>query len=365
MSIALNRCDLHTTATDDGGGDADDNNKRSSDEIRWTDDKIRWSDDEDADDDDGGTRATKKDTTPDEDDEAALKDPFKEQDSTELFTRTFTLPAANPYHKNSDDDGTKNGNATKATTTIELQGYQAEADEIWKSTGLTLWRASDYLCEYLLEQPQLLLRRRNNNDNNDNNRNVLELGAGLGLVGLLAHRILASLTDRTAGNNTSRVVLTDGDTDTLAQLRANLKRNQEYNNQQQHRIECRQLLWGRETATKFRNATTSTTVTNTFDVILASDIVYAAGIVEPLWETIEVLLSKPITTGGRTTDDVETTTSIADITAPCFVLAFAKRRVPVTIDTVLEAAAAHGFSHELVKEDPTGIWVYVFQWRQT
>ena len=38
---------------------------------------------------------------------------------------------------------------------LELKGFDADSEQIWNSTGLTLWRSSHYLCEYLLASPEL------------------------------------------------------------------------------------------------------------------------------------------------------------------------------------------------------------------
>jgi hypothetical protein len=43
-----------------------------------------------------------------------------------------------------------------------------------------------------------------------------------------------------------------------------------------------------------------------------------------------------------------------------FVMAFAKRKVPVSIELVLESAKQHEFRYELMREDlEEGIWVYI------
>jgi hypothetical protein len=34
---------------------------------------------------------------------------------------------------------------------ISLRGFDPESEAIWNSTGLTVWRSSHYLCEYLLQ----------------------------------------------------------------------------------------------------------------------------------------------------------------------------------------------------------------------
>jgi protein N-lysine methyltransferase METTL21D len=118
------------------------------------------------------------------------------------------------------------------------------------------------------------------------------------------------------------VVLTDGDSDALQYLRTNVERNAM--RPRQHQVndegECesapvvvRQLIWGEA-------ATCSTTGFGRFDTVLGSDIIYADEILEPLWRTVDDLVSP----NG------------------VFLLAFARRNVP--IDRVFETAATHGFA---------------------
>jgi Lysine methyltransferase len=139
------------------------------------------------------------------------------------------------------------------------------------------------------------------------------------LNGILAHRLAPQ---------TSTVVVTDGDTDTLVHLRNNVEINRASNN-----ISARQLLWGRDTAQAFaesgKHGECNGDDSGSFDVILASDIIYANAVIDPLWETIQTLLAYP---------------------RGSFWMAFARREVPVTIDFVLQKAKEHGFCYKLVAE---------------
>lgn len=181
------------------------------------------------------------------------------------------------------------------------------------------------------------------------------------MCGILAHRL---------GRN-STVCITDGDTDALLHLRENVARNRApFTTSHQdgavdnHLFDTRivtaaQLLWGHDTTQTFihqrqrqqqkrqqnSQAPQRNTSPDTFDVLIASDIIYALVIVEPLWETVSLLLNRH--------------------EGAVFVMAYAQRDVPVTIDMVLQAAKKAGFSYELVDENPEGnIWVYNFRWKK-
>lgn len=138
------------------------------------------------------------------------------------------------------------------------------------------------------------------------------------------------------------ICITDGDTEALTVLRENVDLNlHQTKSDASSTICCQQLIWDRLNASQFLE----THGHKTFDVLLASDIVYAKCIVEPLWATVQVLLSK---TAGSV-----------------FVMAYAKRDyVPVTIEYVLESSTQAGFEYELAKEDAENeIFVYLFRWK--
>jgi len=183
-------------------------------------------------------------------------------------------------------------------------------------------------------------------------KRILELGAGLGLCGILIHRTTPAST---------YVCLTDGDTDTLKQLRTNIQRNYlpnndnndvddvdvdfEVNKSTNAIIACHQLLWGRDDALAFLDKQCC----QTFDVLLGSDIIYAECIIQSLWETVQILLTKP--TG-------------------IFIMAFSSGRQVGPIDAVLDVATQSGFTYTcVVAEDDSrkcaqdeGVSIYVFKW---
>jgi predicted nicotinamide N-methyase len=187
---------------------------------------------------------------------------------------------------------------------IELTGHKAELGQTLNSTGLTLWRASELLCEYLVKHPEWVATK-----------DVLELGSGLGLVGLLVHHLGAA-----------RTTLTDGDTDTLSNLRENVQRNGADTDCGRH-ILCRQLVWG-EKLESFQTSYGS------FDTIVGSDIIYVEQILDPLWTTVDLLL-RP---------------------AGTFLLSYARRNV--SIDLVLRKATEYGFEWT-TPEMSEGVFVFV------
>lgn len=140
----------------------------------------------------------------------------------------------------------------------------------------------------------------------------------------------------------STVCITDGDTQALLHIRENIKMN--HGGHDDKRISslcsCHQLIWGKETSEKFLKHVAEG---KSYNVLIASDIIYAECIIQPLWETVHTLLSRP--------DGL-------------FVMAFARRRVPISIEFVLESATKHGFEYEMVQEDKEeGIWVYKFRFK--
>lgn len=179
---------------------------------------------------------------------------------------------------------------------IELRGYKEENGQTIPSTGLTLWRAAPLLCEFLHDNAELVQGKR-----------VLELGAGLGLVGILAEKLGAT-----------EVVLTDGDTDTLAQLRENVDSNG------CEKITCPQLRWG-------HRLPEFVSLHGEFDVLLAADIIYVEEIIEPLFDTVVTLMKDK------------------------FLLSYARRNV--SIDLVLECAERHSLQWTQPKE-AEGVFVF-------
>jgi predicted nicotinamide N-methyase len=205
---------------------------------------------------------------------------------------------------------------------LQLSGYKAELGQTLHSTGLTAWKAAEILAHYLLANATSLQKQQT----------ILELGAGIGVCGILASKIVEA-----ADGPSSTVIMTDGDTQVLANLRRNIQRNHST-------AMARQLIWGDiEQIEAIRSILGSTTQQQQqqhyyYDLILGSDIIYVEEAVEPLFRTVKSLLNKE--TGE-------------------FWMAFARRNV--SIDYVLSIASAQGFEYQYHQQHPTNEGVYIFR----
>jgi predicted nicotinamide N-methyase len=194
---------------------------------------------------------------------------------------------------------------------ITVTGIKAENGQTIHSTGLTLWRASNILADFLVS---IHNERAVSPPFQVFGATVLELGAGLGIPSLLCHFYLGA----------SLVVVTDGDVDTLQNLRLNIAA-QELMASTGNLI-CQQLVWGNEGSIQWIRKippTANATSPGLFNIILGSDIIYVDSVVEPLFDTVRLLLQVP---NG------------------VFVLAFARRNV--SIDFVLRVASKKGFVYD-------------------
>jgi hypothetical protein len=146
-------------------------------ETPWTDAQIRWSDEE------GAPKTKKNELTEkggndseddDEHNNDVFLDPFADPDPTQIFHFSFAIPneplptslLLSESNSNSsakdNDSAVATSTATNAADIVELkiQGYKTHSDEVWQSTGLTLWKASKYLCDYMVEHVDQLQGKR-------------------------------------------------------------------------------------------------------------------------------------------------------------------------------------------------------------
>jgi predicted nicotinamide N-methyase len=164
---------------------------------------------------------------------------------------------------------------------------------------------------------------------------VLEVGSGLGRCGMLAH-----LVSKAIGYDT-KTVLTDGDTDTLKQLRHNVQNNIDL----EDNVQCTQLLWGKDNALQFLEK--QPVENGKFDLVIGSDLLYVTSVIQPLFETIHELLEP---------DDGK------------FLMAHCSRRVgnDVTLDKVLTVAQETGFEcTEELRNNDEDITLYSFRLTET
>lgn len=232
----------------------------------------------------------------------------------------------------------KKGEET-AIVNLELRGFPYDSEQIWNSTGLTLWPSSDFLCDYLVEMAKSKVDTFLPKSKESPVR-IVELGTGLGRCGLLAHHIACHRY------SASHVFLTDGDTDTLKQLRANADRNCQYELNSNHKVSCHQLLWGAESAKKFRMQHLGKQCP---DLIVGTDLVYTPKAIEPLFETVRVILG-------------------AGASGASFVMVHSDRREgsSVNLPMVLKGAEAASLNYKILKSaEAQGNHLMVFSIKDT
>lgn len=234
----------------------------------------------------------------------------------------------NDEEKKGEDEDQQLGSRKKLNISLTLEGFQPQSNITYCSTGLTMWPAAELVCNHLIQNPKLLQGKR-----------TLELGSGLGLVGLLAHHIV--IGDGRNYNTGACVHMTDGDSDALFQLRQNIAMNHISNNDSNGKnqsLSCNQLLWSKNNAESYLHDKAKD---EKFDIILASDIIYAKSVVKPMWETVQVLLKE----NGY------------------FLFAFARRQVAVNMKDILEEGKLAGFDYTECEEtdQDENLFVYMFQ----
>jgi hypothetical protein len=163
----------------------------SDGETRWIDAQIRWDDDAAvvaaASANNGPQSAGEEEREVDDHgaDEALLFDPFADPHPQETFVFAEQPPPPSDYSIHPVID--KNKNKNNVMIDVRLDGYKADADQVWQSTGLTLWSAAWELSRYLLHHADLVRP----------GRTILEVGFFfLFLAGWLQLRSIYRLTLR-------------------------------------------------------------------------------------------------------------------------------------------------------------------------
>ncbi|ELW71473.1 hypothetical protein TREES_T100006228 [Tupaia chinensis] len=157
---------------------------------------------------------------------------------------------------------------TRITTTswegFRFVGHEIRITEAMDCYGAVVWPSALVLC-YFLE--------RNAKQYNMVDKNVIEIGAGTGLVSIVASLLGA------------RVTATDLP-DLLGNLQYNISRNTKTS---KHLPQVKELSWGVSLDTNFPRSS------NNFDYILAADVVYAHPFLEELLVTFDHLCKETTT----------------------------------------------------------------------
>ena len=174
------------------------------------------------------------------------------------------------------------------SVSFTVKGVKRELGQTLDSTGLTIWRASEHLCQFIMDNSSLFEGKR-----------VCELGAGLGMVSILLGKLKVA----------SLIVASDGDQDTIDLLDDNIADTESVG-----AVESAMLYWGE--LGEFRRR-----YPFKFEVLMAADVIYEDGQVNPLMDSVVEILNR---------DNADSK----------FYLAYARRNVP--FDRVLDAAKARG-----------------------
>jgi len=122
-------------------------------------------------------------------------------------------------------------------------------------TGLKLWPAAKALATYITTHPELI-----------QDRNILELGAGAGLLGLIAMKLDAA-----------NVVITDSSQDSLDLIQLNVNSNQESEGKEK-RVSVAALDWNEEPLQLQQQF-------GSFQTILGADLLYIKSSILPLFKS--------------------------------------------------------------------------------
>lgn len=215
-------------------------------------------------------------------------------------------------------------------------------EELGHSTGLSVCLGAVVLHDFLkarctMQEDKKPIVKCSQKDNDENDKEdtrklrglfrgqrVLELGAGTGLCGLFAKQHLGA----------ESVVLTDGDTRVMQNMRYNVAQNNidvAFEKNRTH-IVCEQLIWGdtggvQRLVERYGRP----------NIILAADCLYMSPAVRPFWQTIDKLF------GGGGGDGNEDRLQVV------FYVLVSASQVPPGMIT--DEAEKLGFTSELVDKD--------------
>ncbi|KAK7332952.1 hypothetical protein VNO80_29709 [Phaseolus coccineus] len=136
-------------------------------------------------------------------------------------------------------------------------------------TGCSIWTPGLFLSEFVLSRPELF-----------SNKTCFEVGSGVGLTGLCLAHVKAS-----------KVILSDGDLSTLANMKFNLELNHlnveadmQQSNNDQNMVKCLYLLWESASVSQLQDIMP--------DVILGADVIYDPVYQPHLVRVLAILLNR-------------------------------------------------------------------------
>ncbi|KAM3343968.1 protein-lysine N-methyltransferase EEF2KMT isoform X1 [Capsicum galapagoense] len=134
-------------------------------------------------------------------------------------------------------------------------------------TGCSIWPSSLFLSEFVLSFPEVF-----------SSKSCLEVGSGVGLVGVCL-----------AQANCSKVTLTDGNLSTLSNMKLNLELNQQATDvlghtRQTNTVQCLHLPWASATENELRELMP--------DIILGADVIYDPLCLPHLVRVLKILLKR-------------------------------------------------------------------------
>lgn len=176
---------------------------------------------------------------------------------------------------------------------FDVKGVKQNLGQTLDSTGLTIWRAAEHLCEWIIK-----------NSNVFAGKHVCELGGGLGLVSILLHKLEVAAS----------ICCTDGDEISLKLLRENVEDTGCGGDKP---LIVERLYWGEHA--DFLESHPEV------NIIVAADVIYEEEQIEPLLSTAVAILQ-------NAKQDAS------------LILAYARRNVP--IDMVFVCAQRLGLQYE-------------------
>lgn len=191
---------------------------------------------------------------------------------------------------------------TFGEVTFSVRGVKQELGKTLDSTGLTIWRAAENLCNWMVENRGYFV-----------DKTVCELGAGLGLVSILLAKLDIAKEP---------IICTDGDEVSINLLEDNIERND-----CESKVIGKKLFWG-EGHDEFLEEHPM------IDVIIAADVVYEEYHLEAILSTVLAIFK------SREVDDAASVK---------FILSYARRHV--ALDTILDRFAKNGLQSEIVNGD--------------